>query len=95
MGVFSDVAVSLTGPLGYVASKMTENKSTEHFEQESEQDMLINFIIWGFLAFVAIYFHYKCNNGIKEGVIPAFFCPICYIIFYLLTKKDCLSAKMV
>lgn len=93
-------AASMSGIAGAVAVDIANKFSTkENFQEgsnstESTSQITnpLNIIIFVALACIAVYLHYNCHNkNIGVGIIPAIFCPSCYILIFFLTKSCCPS----
>ena len=84
MDKLSNFSLSLISPLGYLASNSINNQKKEHFSIDKETSDGITMLVWVILTILAIYIHLTCNKKIGLGIIPAFFCPGCYLLIYLI-----------
>jgi hypothetical protein len=104
-----NVAISVSGPVGHLAAKAGEEiTNKENFSQNGKQNSghktviiqqqteppVIQYGIYLLMVGIAVYLHYKCNNGIGAGIFPAIFCPSCYLVIYFVTSSSCPSAIM-
>jgi hypothetical protein len=68
---------------------MSNNKTNN--ELSTVNNCLSCIPYWFYILF-AFYLSYKCNNGINIlSLIVAFFYPLCYILYVLLTNRECLN----